>query len=293
MNDLELLRPSVVFAKVVEEGSFRAAADRLGLSAPYVSQLVTDLETRLGRQLLYRSTRKMTLSPDGERFLPIAQQISHAIGERLTIFRAETEELIGHLRLSVPTVLAAPFFTRLVAEFQADHPNLEMTIMMDDQPVDPLDRQIDLAIRIGDPGDDTRPARKLFETRGIVCASSDLAGQIETPSDLGQIRWVKTPAMPPQIKLSKTGSRATRIVQGNGVLTTNNGQLTSMLIAESVGWAVFPEFAVRDALHTGIMANALPDWHMPAIGVFGLFSARRTSLSNAKSFLDFVASRLK
>ncbi|MBF9042130.1 LysR family transcriptional regulator [Rhodobacterales bacterium HKCCE4037] len=65
MNDLDLLRPATAFAAVVEEGSFRAAADRLGLSAPYVSQLVADLETRLGRQLLYRTTRKITLSADG------------------------------------------------------------------------------------------------------------------------------------------------------------------------------------------------------------------------------------
>lgn len=293
MNDLELLRPSAVFATVVEEGSFRAAADRLGLSAPYVSQLVAELETRLGRQLLYRSTRRLVLSSDGERYLAVAQQIAEAIGEGLSTFRAQTDELVGQLRLSVPTVLAMPFFAQVVAEFLSNHPRLEMIIMMEDQPVDPLDRQVDIAIRIGDPGDDTRPARKLFETTGIVCASAELACRIATPGDLKKLRWVKTPAMPKEIRLSSAASRASKVVKGDTVLTTNNGQLTSRLIAESAGWAIFPEFAVREALSTGDMVRALPDWHLPAVGVFGLYSARRTSLSNARSFLDFVETKLK
>lgn len=292
MNDLELLRPSAVFATVVEEGSFRGAADRLGLSAPYVSQLVADLETRLGRQLLYRSTRRLTLSSDGERYLAVAQQIADALSEELTTFRAEIEGLVGQLRLSVPTILAAPFFAQLVTEFQLDNPKLEMTIMMEDQPVDPLDHQIDLVIRIGDPGKDPRPARKLFETIGIVCTSADLADKIETPNDLMRYRWVKTPAMQKDIKLLSAASRASKVVTGNFVLTTNNGQLTSRLIAENAGWAIFPEFSVRKALNAGDLVRVLPDWHLPAVGVFGLYSARRTSLSNAKTFLDFVVSKL-
>lgn len=75
MSDLDLLRPMLAFATVVETGSFRAAADRLALSPPYVSQMVSDLEARLGRQLLYRSTRRIALTAEGEAFLPHARTL--------------------------------------------------------------------------------------------------------------------------------------------------------------------------------------------------------------------------
>lgn len=292
MNDLDLLRPATAFATVVEEGSFRAAADRLGLSAPYVSQLVADLETRLGRQLLYRSTRKISLSSDGERFLPVAQQIAGALREGLSVFRSETANLVGQLRLSLPSVLASPFFARLLADFQSEHPRLEMVAILDDEPVDPLERKTDLAIRIGDPGDDGRPAKLLFKTSGVICASSKHADEIDTPNDLNAIRWIKTPAMGASLTLSKTKKPREVTVEPNSAITTNNGQLTAHLVAEGLGWAIFPEFAVREAISSGRMTRALADWAVQDVGVYGLYSARRSSLSNAKTFIDFIASRL-
>ena len=292
MNDLDLLRPATAFAAVVEEGSFRAAADRLGLSAPYVSQLVADLETRLGRQLLYRTTRKITLSADGERFLPIAQQIAGALRDGLSTFRSETANVVGRLRLSVPSVLASPYFARLLATFQSAHPLLELIVILDDEPSDPLDRQTDLAIRIGDPGNDDRPAKLLFRTHGVICASLQHANMIETPNDLNAIRWIKTPAMGASLELSRSGKSRTAKVEPNSAITTNNGQLTAHLVAEGLGWAIFPEFAVREAIASGQMTRALRDWAVRDVGVYGLYSARHSSLSNAKSFIDFIASRL-
>jgi len=292
MNDLELLRPAVVFASVVEEGSFRAAADRLGLSAPYVSQLVADLEARLGRQLLYRTTRKLALSADGERFLPVAQQIAGALTFGLGQFRADTNALVGRLRLSVPTVLAAPVFSRIVAEFQRRNPQLELVILMDDQPNDPLDQQTDLSIRIGRPGDDTRPGRKLFETYGIVCAAPDIAAQLTTPEALTRHRWIKTPAMQTTLTLTNSIGIGSASVTPPDTLVTNNGKFTAQLVAENAGWAVFPFFAVRETIAAGHLTYALPEWHLPGVGVYCLYSARQSALSNAKSFVDFLAEKL-
>ncbi len=292
MNDLEILRPAAVFAVVVEEGSFRAAASRLGLSPPYVSQLISDLETRMGRQLLYRSTRKISLSADGERFLPIAQQIAGALHDGLSTFRSDTHELAGQLRLSVPTILAAQLFARLLAEFQARHPKLELHVHLDDQPVDPLDRGTDLAIRIGEPVDDARPARLLFRTQGVICASADMAATLRTPRELETQRWIKTPAMGAAFELSNAKRAQTVRIAPTQGMVTNNGLLTTHLVAQGAGWAAFPEFAVRGALSSGQLARALPDWAVPNVGVYGLYSARNTALSNAKSFVDFLVARL-
>jgi DNA-binding transcriptional LysR family regulator len=251
------------------------------------------LETRLGRQLLYRSTRKITLSADGERFLPVAQQIAGALRDGLSVFRSETANLVGRLRLSLPSVLASPFFARLLAEFQSEHPGLDLVAMLDDEPVDALESRTDLAIRIGDPVDDTRPAKLLFKTSGVICAASWHADAIETPYDLAAIRWIKTPAMGASLTLNRTGMPHQVDVEPRSAITTNNGQLTAHLVAERLGWAIFPEFAVREAISSGRMIRALPDWAVQDVGVYGLYSARRASLSNARVFMDFIASRLR
>ncbi|MBW8638939.1 LysR family transcriptional regulator [Hoeflea sp. WL0058] len=292
LNDLELLRPATVFATVVDEGSFRAAADRLGLSAPYVSQLVADLENRLGRQLLYRSTRKIALSADGERFLPVAQQIAGALREGLNAFRSENTDLVGQLRLSLPSVLASPFFARLLTEFQSKHPRLGLEAILDDEAVDPMDRQTDLTIRIGDPGDDRRPAKLLFRTRGVVCVSASNTHWVKTPKDLKAMRWIKTPAMGVTLKLSKPGKSRPVQIEPDSSMITNNGQLTAQLVSEGMGWAIFPEFAVREAISSEQMSRALPDWEVLDVGVYALYSARQSSLSNAKALVDFIAEKL-
>lgn len=293
MNDLDLLRPATVFAVVVDEGSFRAAAERLNLSAPYVSQLVADLEARLGRQLLYRSTRRIALSADGERFLPVARQMAEAWREGLAAFRKESAMLAGRLRLAAPSIVASPRFARLLTRFQERHPQLELSVSLDDHAVDPLDRQTDLAIRIGQPMDDPRPARLLFRTTGVVCTCAEFAGTIHHPNDLEAIRWIKTPLMGPTISMLKANRRDPVTVTPKRTLVSNSGQLTRNLVASGAGWAVFPEFAIREALAAGELTRALPGWATPATEVYALYSARRTALSNARHFVGFLKAELQ
>lgn len=297
MNDLEILRPAAVFAYVVEAGSFRGAADQLGLSAPYVSQLVADLETRLGRQLLYRSTRKISLSSDGERFLPTAQAIAQSLRDGVGAFRDHAGQLQGKLRLNVPTVLAAPLFAKIIAEFQERHPAIALSVTLDDHMVDPLDRQADLTIRIGDPAAQTHGAVKLFETRGVVCTSHQLADDVKMVRDLADLRWIKTPDMPKRITFDrivpKAGFAQNFAVEAQSHLVTNSAQLAKELVQKSVGWAIFPEFSIQLAVTQGYLAHVVPEWATTPVGVYCVYSARQSSLSNAQSFVQFMQARFR
>ena len=163
------------------------------ISPPYVSQLIRDLETRLGRQLLYRSTRQIALSSDGEQFLPIAQQIAWALDEGLNTFRNGIDQLSGNLRLSIPTIMATPFFARVVASFQQRHTAVALDIKMDDQLADTISDQIDLTIRIGDPGPDLRPAELLMTIKGLICAAPQRIQSLKSPDDLIELRWSEHP----------------------------------------------------------------------------------------------------
>jgi DNA-binding transcriptional LysR family regulator len=287
MSDLDLLRPMLAFATVVETGSFRAAADRLSLSPPYVSQMVSDLEARLGRQLLYRSTRRIALTAEGESFLPHARALSEAFVQGLDTVRDARRGLPGRLRLSAPTVLASPAFARVVSGFAADHPGIRLEIDMDDRAIDPVAAQVDLALRIGDPGEDPRLARKLFTTRGILCCAPALAPTLRTPADLDGLTWIRSPSTPSRLSLRGPDG------QDHGTaperqMVVNNAALVRSLLRDGGCYALFPDFTVRDALDAGQLGIACPDWSVPGVSVHALYTERRTALTNARAFVDHV-----
>jgi len=287
MYDLDLLRPSVAFAMVVEAGSFKGAAERLGLSAPYVSQMISDLELRLGRQLLYRSTRRIALTDAGAKFLPHARTLAEAFQEGIAEVREERLGLSGSLRVSAPTVLVSPVFTRLVQRFAEQHPDLHLEIDFDDRAVDPVASRVDLAIRVGDPGNDPRLARKLFVTRGLVCCSPDEARHIRKTDDLDKRMWLHSPITPERVLLTgPDGKQAT--VKPTWRLVINNAAMIRAMLQEGGGFALFPEFAVREALAGGDLAEPLPGWSVPDVAVHALFTERRTALANARAFVDQV-----
>lgn len=287
MNDLDLLRPMAVFAMVVDTGSFRAAADRLSLSPPYVSQMVSDLEARLGRQLLYRSTRRIALTPEGEAFLPHARALAEAFAEGLDTVRDARRGLTGHLRISAPTVLASPAFARVISAFAAAHPGIELDIDLDDRSVDPVAAQVDLALRIGDPGDDPRLARKLFTTRGVVCCAPAVASTIMDPDQLAALTWLRSPASSSRLSLRGPGGRS-HSAQPARKMVVNNAALIRVMLEEGGCFAILPEFTVREATAAGNLGIACPDWSIPDVSVHALYTERRTALTNARAFVDVV-----
>ncbi|MFC3612830.1 LysR family transcriptional regulator [Lutimaribacter marinistellae] len=293
-NEIDLLRPAAVFAAVVEHGSFRSAAAQLDLSPPFVSQLVTELEDRLGVQLLYRSTRKLELTDAGRRFLDGVSAMLDAFDQGAQAVRHQKSGASGRLRISAPTIMATEALARFLVQFQTARPALELSVDLSDDHRDAIDDRVDLVIRIGNPEDDSRPARRLFQTEGWICAGPQIAPDLRKPEDLKRFRWVRTERMKAErmgFTDSRTGTRVT--LEGAPAMSVNSDQLTRHLIALGAGYAVFPDFAVRDAVSKGSLIRVLPELEMPSIGVYALFSARRSRLSNARVFVDALEAFLK
>jgi DNA-binding transcriptional LysR family regulator len=292
MSDLDLLRPMLAFATVVETGSFRAAADRLSLSPPYVSQMVSDLEARLGRQLLYRSTRRIALTAEGEAFLPHARTLSEAFAEGLDTVRDARRGLTGRLRVSAPTVLASPAFARVVSAFAADHPGIMLEIDLDDRAIDPVAAQVDLALRIGDPGNDPRLARKLFNTRGVICCAPATAAPATHPEELAGLTWLRSPATPPRLALREASGKVFTVEPARQIVIDNAALIRAMLVNRGC-YALLPEFTVQEAIATGTLGVACPDWSIPDVSVHALYTERRTALTNARAFVEVILEGLK
>ncbi len=189
-QDYHYLRHSAVFARVASLGSFRAAAAELSLSPAFVSQLVSELEEHLGAQLLYRSTRSLRLTDAGSRYFAKAETMLSIYDEALAGL-SHDRALQGSLVISTATIFARPPFARFVTRFQKAHPLLRLSLRFSDELDEPSQTGIDLALRVGWPDDDPRPARKLFESETMILASPAMAARIEKPQDLAGETWLR------------------------------------------------------------------------------------------------------
>ena len=133
--------------------------------------------------------------------------------------------------------------------------------------------------------DDPRLARKLFETFGIVCCARALAGDIASPDDLKALRWLRSPTTPGRFTLTGADGGLVDLAP-EAQMVVNDAGLIRAILAEGTGFALFPEFAVREALADGRIVNPLPAWRTAPVPVLALFTERRTALTNARAFVD-------
>ena len=155
------LRALAVFARTVELGSFRGAAKALALSPSVVSHHVALLESRVGVPLLYRSTRRLALTPEGERLFASAREMVEAAERGLDGVNGRSESPSGLLRVSVPAFLANTAFPRDLAAFSAEHPRVRLTVGFSDGRRELIQDGLDVALRIGGLEDSSLRARRL------------------------------------------------------------------------------------------------------------------------------------
>ncbi|MBY6162219.1 LysR family transcriptional regulator [Mameliella alba] len=291
MRNIALLRPSVIFVAVVREGSFNAAAKALGISAPVVSQSVSDLEAKLGAQLLYRTTRKLTLTESGQRYFRQIAGMVEGFDSAVAEVSARSKDLRGRLRLSGPTVLASHHFAAFVQAYRAAFPGVALEIDLTDEHRDLIDERYDLVLRISGLDEPAKGARLLFETRGVVCAAPSVA-PMKDPAALEGMCWIRTPIMSGPLTLWPRGGGDGVTLAPTEQVPVNSGQLVRALVDKGMGFAVYPAFAVREALAEGRLIDLVPDWHAGKRGLFGILAARNAELSIANGFLEGLAAHL-
>src|SRR6478735_7179056 len=160
-----------VFAGVVDAGSFVAAADALGMSKAAVSRYVSELEQRLGARLLHRTTRRLSLTEEGELFLARSRDILASIEESEAEMSTRAESATGLLKISVPFSFALKHLAPLWPEFLAAHPRLTLDVELADRIVDLVDEGFDVALRIARLPDSSLVSRRIASTRLVLCAS--------------------------------------------------------------------------------------------------------------------------
>ena len=193
------LRALAVFAKTVDYGSFRLAAQDLQLSPSVVSHHISQLEEQLGVALLYRSTRKLSLTRDGEHLIGAARAMVKAAEDGIALILDQTAELSGTLHVTAPAVLTRSPISERISLFMNAYPNVHLSIDYTETPRDVIADGIDVAIRMSRLRDRSLKARKLYDVELVLLATRSYLkskASPRSPKDLEEWDWLKLTPVP-------------------------------------------------------------------------------------------------
>lgn len=289
MDRFEAMR---IFCKVVELGSFAGAADRLNLSTSAVSRQVAQLEALLGAQLLQRTTRKLSLTENGQAYFERCLQLLADLEETEELIGSNTLHPRGTLRLSAPISFGASHLAPALAAFARQHPDMKFDVVLADRAVDLVEEGLDLAIRVGALGSQNLVARRIGVTPGLVCASPDYLarhGMPQTPQDLLQHNCLSYAYSSENNvwRFERPGAEAVRVkISGN--IQANNGIVLGEFAAAGLGITRAPDFILGPFVASGRLQPILSDWPAPPLPIHAVYPSRRHLSAKVRSFVDFM-----
>jgi DNA-binding transcriptional LysR family regulator len=289
----------LLFARVMEAGSFSRAAERVHWPKSTVSRRIAALETRLGEKLLLRSTRKLALTDFGAGVLEHARAVAAEVDGALALALHRQRKPSGRLRVSMPADLAQTVVAHMLAEFAIQYPEVQLELDLTPRRVDLIGEGFDLAIRMGDLAEDSQlAARRLATTHwGLYASPGYLArvGEPLIPEALeamhGLMLLTRTGDTAPW-KLSSAG-REPVVVKPSQRTVANAPSLLAQLAEAGVGIAGIDRLLVEDALRTGRLQRVLPDWQLPGSTAWAVFPERRLMPLRTRVFLEAMVAVLE
>ena len=291
----EQLRQLAIFAKTVETGSFRGAAKALNLSPSVVSHHISKLEDSVGVALLYRSTRKLSLTKDGEVLFKSAQMMVAAAESGLDDVSASSLEPSGRLKLTAPAVMAHSGLIKGIAAFIAAYPKVDLDISFTDVKRNMIAEGIDLSIRMGWLEDSSLISKKLGEAKRLLLASPEyLKGREipKSPADLQNWQFVYLSNVGQQFEFKNSAGKQTAI-SATSRIVVDDAMALYQLVCADVGLGAFPEFLASKDLADGKVVHILPDWELKSLGLYAVWPPNTPRESLTSRFVNFLGQLAK
>ncbi len=280
-----------VFVAVVENSGFAAAARKLGVSKSAVSKRITQLEARLGAQLLHRSTRKLSLTEAGERYFAHAIEALSAAREAEDAVLELQGEPKGRLKINAPMSFGRLHVAPLVADFMLHHSKIEIDMIMDDRVVDLIEGGFDMAIRAGTLPDSALVARKLAPCRNVLCAAPsylERRGIPDEPRDLTDHNCLHYAYFSDFHEWTFIGAQEPIKVQTNGSYQVNNSEALLEAVIGGLGIGRLPTFIAGPPIATGRLVHLLKDYRMLEQTIYAIFPERRHLPLKVRAFVDYL-----
>ena len=287
-----------LFVRVVEEGSFSAAARFLGITPSSVSRQVSQLEGELGARLFHRTTRKQSLTEPGEIYFQHAHRIVADLEEaRLAVSRL-TAAPSGSLHITAEADFALAYVAPILPEFLDCYPEVQVRLSMSAGMIDLVDSGIDVAIRIGHLDDSSLIARKIAMSRSRVCASPTYLERHGTPTHPGELEVHSCLSFRTKPGKNTWGFK---LPQGSldvpisGRLNVNSLVFLRNAALAALGIIMIPTWMIRDELKHGHLVPLLEDFPLvpPSTPIHAVFAHNRHLAPKVRAFVDFLAERME
>ncbi len=283
----------LLFARIVDAGSFSRAAERVGLPKSTVSRRMTHLEARLGERLMQRTTRRLVLTEFGASLLDHARQVAAEVEAAAAFVEHRQAEPSGRLRVSMPGDFATFSLGEMLPAFVARYPRIVLELDLSPRRVDVLAENFDLAIRMGDlPDDASLTARRIAQLEVGLYASPRYTAQRglpDAPSALMQhdalcLLSRSGGAVPWQLMRGKT--RWEGLPPARSI--ANSPELLVRLAAAGCGIVAVADQFAAPSVKSGALVRVLPEWCCPAVTAWAVFPGRRLMPAKTRVFLEML-----
>lgn len=289
MDNIAIMR---AFVAVAEEGSFAAAARRLGTTPQLVSKYVQALEADMGVTLLNRTTRKVSRTELGNSFFARCVTLLEDFDDMRDQARQAHVVPRGLLTISAPVTFGEMFMSDALADFSARYPEIRFKVLFSDQFVDLTAQQIDVAIRIGNLENSALIARKITETKRILCASPEYlarAGHPKSVHDLAAHQCIFDTNNQAGNQWNFLRNGMIESVRVSGTFTVNSATAAIDLAKHGGGIIKTPDIFVGRELASGALVELDVDGVSETAGVYAVFHGARKPAAKIRSFVDALS----
>lgn len=284
-----------MFVRVVDAGSITKAAAQLDIAKSAVSRRLKDLESRLGAQLINRTTRKSNLTQAGEHYYQQAQRILgevDALNEQTTGVKTHIE---GTVKMTVPLTFGLMHLSELIDDYANDYPKLNFELDFSDRQVDLVEEGYELAIRIGELQNSTYQARRLTRIRFVICASPEYLSKNGTPrhiDDLVEHTFLHYSLRKDSSFLLIDEQGGHHQISPHSKMKANNGQFLIDMAVRGHGIVIMPTFIAYQALARGELVTILQQYQLPIFNAYAIYPKNRFLSQRCRLLINFLAERL-
>jgi LysR family transcriptional regulator for bpeEF and oprC len=295
---MDIVQQLRIFVAVVDNGSFARAADALRMGRPSVTNAVSALEASIGVRLLHRTTRRSSLTGEGELFYERATQILTDLAGAQNLFGGAGQTPKGRLRVDIPVALAKPFIIPRLPEFTERYPDIEIILGVSDQPVDLLAEGVDCVVRLGELSASSMISRVVAQVRMVSCAAPsylEAHGMPHTIEDLAAHRAVTYFAGRGRHTIDwhliKDGEE--RTIKMRPAILVNDSEAFVACAVAGLGMIQAPHAGVAEHLVTGRLVEVLPKAKTIPRPVSIMYPNRQYLAAQVRVFIDWISAIFK
>lgn len=291
MDTLQNMR---VFMRVVETGSFTAAAQQMATTTAHVSRSISDLETHLRTRLLNRTTRRLALTEAGERYLLRCEQIVAYVDEAEAEARHAQARPAGTLRLHAMSSLAQHYLMSAIARYHEKYPDVFVDLTLSQRMPDLLEEGLDVSMIVSSQLPDSGLiSQKLGEARTVVCASPRYLARRGTPATVAELAehdcvQLQSTAVFASDRWTFTGPDGEHTVNVRGPLRVNGAESLRLALEDGMGIGLLPAFTALESLRTCALVRILPEYALPALSVYALYPSRQYLDAKIRAWIELI-----